>query len=195
MTRAPCQFWTDRGGVSAVEFGLLAPVLCLTLMAVGDLMHQVYMQDVIDGEVQQLGRLSSLEGSGSKLKALDEAVRRQIYRVAPEALVETKRDTYSTFLAISPERFDDLNANGQRDSGECFDDINGNRAWDARPSREGQGGANDVTVLRVTVTLPRLFPMASMLGWSTKQKLISETFLKNQPFAAQATIKKEAICT
>lgn len=185
----------DRRGVSAVEFGFLAPVLCLALMGIGDLTHRGYMQDVIDGEIQKLGRDSSLEGSKTKLAALDEKVRRQVYRVAPDATVTTKRDTYSTFLAIKPERFTDDNANGKRDAGECFDDINGNRAWDVRPSREGQGGANDVTVLRVTVQIPRLFPMASMLGWDPQLKLISETFLKNQPYAGQAFIQMETICT
>lgn len=195
MNKAQQRLRNDRRAVSAVEFGLLAPVLCLALMGTGDLLHRIYMQDVIDGEIQQLGRLSSLEASGGKLKTLDENVRRQIYRVAPAATVVTKRDTYSTFLAMKPERFDDLNSNGLRDVGECFEDVNGNRAWDAKPSREGQGGANDVTVLRVTVEVPRLFPMASMLGWSSSQKLISETFLKNQPFAAQAIIKTETICT
>ena len=185
----------DRRGASAVEFGFLAPVLCLGLMGIGDLTHRAYMQDVIDGEIQQLGRLSSLEGSKNKLATLDEQVRRHLYRVAPDATVTTKRETYSTFLAIKPERFTDDNSNGKRDAGECFDDINGNRAWDTRPSREGQGGANDVTVLRVTVQIPRMFPMASMMGWDPKLKLISETFLKNQPYAGQAIIKMETICT
>lgn len=185
----------DQRGVTVVEFGLLAPVMCLMLMGLFDLLHRVYAQDILDGEMQRVARDSALEGGPLKAAEIDLRMKRMEWIVASGATIDVTRDTYPSFLAVKPERFDDTNGNGVRDKGECFDDINENKMWDTRPSRTGQGGANDVTVIRTVVKFPRLLPMGAMLGWGNQQKVVSETVLKNQPFAAQAVATVSTICT
>lgn len=178
-----------------VEFAFIAPVMCLILMAAGDLLHRGYVQGLLDGEMQKAGRDSAIEGGALKTAEIDNKLRRMIKMIASEATVETKRETYSRFQNIKPERFDDNNNDGVRNAGECFDDVNANKQWDTKPSRNGQGGASDVTVMRATISWPRLFPMAAMLGWTRTQTITSETVLKNQPFAAQTIAAPEPVCT
>ncbi len=178
-----------------VEFALIAPALCLMLMGIGDLLHRGYVQGLLDGEMQRAGRDSAVEGGALKATAIDNKLRGMVKMIAKEATIDTVRESYATFQNIKPERFDDNNGNGVRDPLECFDDVNANAAWDSSPSRKSQGGASDVTILRATVTWPRLFPMAGLMGWPVNQTVISETVLKNQPFAAQTIATPTPICT
>ncbi|MBN8850192.1 MAG: pilus assembly protein, partial [Sphingomonas sp.] len=99
------------------------------------------------------------------------------------------------FGAAAPEPFVDSNHNGVRDAGECFTDINGNGVWDSDPGANGQGGASDVTMYTMTATYPRLFPIAKMVGWSSKLTISAMTFLKNQPYATQIQKTQATICT
>lgn len=183
----------DRRGVSVLEFAFVAPALCMALLAIGDILHFEYVRGVVDGEMQKAARDSAIEGGALKTAAIDAALRKQVAIVSPGARVELARKAFPTFQSLNGERFLDNNNNGRRDSGECFDDTLPNGRWDADTGRDGQGGANDVTRLTATVTWPRLFPMSSMLGWSAEQVVVSQTFLKNQPFAAR--VKTDPVCT
>ena len=60
---------------------------------------------------------------------------------------------------------------------------------------QGQGGANDVTYYKMTVTYPRLFPFAWLIGWSATQTISAATILKNQPYATQTVTTVQTICT
>lgn len=184
----------DRRGISAVEFGLIAPAMCMTLLALGDICHTAYVQGLLDGEMQKVARESAIEGGALKAEEIDARMRAMVRSISGDATVETTRQTFPTFQAIAPERFSDDNGNNQRDAGECFDDVNGNRAWDLRPFRTGQGGANDVTVIRAVATWPRLFPLGGFLGLPDDQVIASETVLKNQPFAVRNEPTPEPVC-
>ena len=96
--------------------------------------------------------------------------------------------------AVGPEPFEDTNGNNQRDPGECYRDINGNGSWDAEPGTTGQGGANDVTLYRIRITYPRIFPVAPLIGASPYQTVTAETLLKNQPYATQAAPTVNRLC-
>ena len=52
----------------------------------------------------------------------------------------------------------------------------------------GQGGAKDVVVYSVTVTYPRLFPVAKLIGLSENVKLNATTVLANQPYGDQENL-------
>ncbi|MET0374629.1 MAG: TadE family protein [Rhizorhabdus sp.] len=196
----------DRRGVTAVEFGLVAPVMVLMMMGLGDLLYQTYVKEMLNGAVQKAARDSAIQGGAQQTDAIDAKVLTMMASImrAPTASCVTpaatgtycsSRRSYATFGSVGPEPFVDGNGNNQRDPGECYTDINGNGSWDAEPGAAGQGGANDVTLYTMRITYLRLFPVARLLGASSNQTVTVQTLLKNQPYATQATATVKKICT
>ena len=196
----------DTRGAALVEFAIVAPVMILLMMGLGDMLYTLYAKAVLNGAVQKAARDSGIQGGALLSGTLDGRVATMmgnlmatpINSCAANPTVPTwcsTRKSYSTFSQIAPEPFTDVNADGIRQVGECYSDINGNRQWDADPGKTGQGGANDVTVYTMTITYPRLFPVAALFGWSTNSIITATTTLKNQPYASQATSTPATICT
>lgn len=185
----------DTRGNTVIEFAIVAPVMLTLMMGLGDLLYQSYTQSILDGAIQKAGRDSAIQGGAQQTAVLDGKVIDMVKRIAKNATWTSKRETYASYSAMAPERFTDTNGNGVRNAGECFDDINGNGQWDANPSRSGQGGANDVTMYTVTVTYPRIFPVAGLLGFSPTNVITARTLLKNQPYASQTAQTTVSICT
>lgn len=189
----------DRRGATAIEFAIVAPVMALMMMGLGDLLQQVYAQSVLSGAVQKAARDAAIQGGAQNTAAIDAKVVTMVQSVAradsqscattPAAKTWcSTRRSYSDFASVAPEPFVDRNGNGIRDAGECFTDINGNKIWDADPGSVGQGGANDVTLYSMNITYPRLFPMAGLAGFPQNITISAQTLLKNQPYATQQTI-------
>lgn len=185
----------DTRGSTIVEFAVLAPTLLLLLLAGMELAYQSYLTSLLEGEVQKAARDSAIQGGAEATATIDAAVQRQVEVVVKNATFSSQRMSYTSFLAAKPERFTDTNNNNLRDAGECFDDVNGNRMWDADPGRSGQGGANDVTLYRMTMTYPRIFPLAGMLGLANVNTITVQTAMKNQPYASQNMPALATICT
>jgi Flp pilus assembly protein TadG len=185
----------DTRGATLVEFAIVAPVMVLLLMGICDLAYQIYAQSILNGSLQKAGRDSTIQGAPNNTSAIDQKVTDMVKKVAANATITFTRKNYDTFSLIKPEPFTDSNGNGVRDAKECFTDVNGNGTWDADPGVNGQGGANDVTVYTVTVTYPRLFPVAKLFGWSSTQTISASTLLKNQPYASQSVITPKQVCT
>lgn len=184
-----------RDGATIIEFAMIAPVMILLIMGLGELLYTVYAKSIVDGAVQAAGRGSAIQGGGDRAAEIDAAVLRQVRTMAPSATLTSSRRSYFNFASTKPERFTDSNSNGRRDPGECFDDINNNNRWDADPGAANQGGASDVTRYRAVVTYRRPFPMMGLMGWSPTNTITSETLLKNQPFATQANQVVRSVCT
>lgn len=184
----------DRRGATALEFAIVAPVMLLMIMGLGDTLYQVYVQSILNGALQKAARDSAIEGGASTTATIDASVIAMVRTIAPKASYTSVRESYSSFSNIAPEPFTDTNGNGVRDPGECFTDINGNGTWDANPGVAGQGGADDVTMYTFTVTYPRLFPLGALIGWSTNQTISSMSLLKNQPYATQTVTAPTTIC-
>jgi Flp pilus assembly protein TadG len=196
-----------RRGATIVEFGLVAPVMLLLVMGLGDMLYQGYLQSILTGAVQKAGRDSGIEGGASTSSAIDATVISIVQQIvkSPTQSCSTStsgnatwcssRKTYDTFTEVAPEPFTDTNGNGVRDAHECFTDENGNGTWDADPGVSGQGGASDVTLYTMSITYPRLFPVAGLFGWSNRQTVSASTLLKNQPYATQTTTAATTICT
>ena len=197
----------DDRGAALVEFAFVAPVMLILIMGLSDLLFQSYAQSVLTGEVQKAARDSAVEGGAALAGTIDAKV---ISRMTPllknltQSCATTPaanpvwcatRKSYDSFSAVAPEPFTDANSNGIRDPGECFTDLNGNRAWDADPGATGQGGASAITVYTMTVTFPRIFPVAGLLGWAPFKTIRASTVLKNQPYATQTTTTPQTICT
>lgn len=188
---------SDRRGATVIEFTLIAPVMLLLLMGLFDLCYRSYAQSILNGAVQSAGRRATLEGnaSGTSTAAIDNVVVSQVRVIAKGLHWESSRQHYQAFGEVRGEPFDDSNHNGQYDAGECYSDINGNRNWDANPSQDGQGGANDITLYKITITYPRLFPLYGLMGLPPEQTIEAQTLLKNQPYGAQSTVTAETICS
>ncbi len=135
----------DRRGVTAVEFGILAPVMLVLMLGLSDLMYQSYIQSVLDGAMIKAGRDSALEDNKVNDAEMDKRVKQMVLTLNPDAKFTPERKNYETFGNVKPENFSDKNGNNKYDAGECFDDVNGNKTWDADPGLTGQGSANDGT--------------------------------------------------
>lgn len=185
----------DARGVTIIEFGIVAPVMLIMLMGLCDLLYQVYTQSILNGELQKAARDSGIEGGAANTATIDAKVQAAVRKIARNATFTSNRKSYDSFSEVAPEPFTDTNGNGVRNPGECFTDVNANGTWDADPGATGQGGASAVTVLTMTATYPRLFPVAGLLGWSTSQTVSATTLLKNQPYATQTVTTSQTVCT
>ena len=177
----------DTNGATLLEFAFVAPVMVLLLMGLGEILYQEYAQAILNGALQKAGRDSTIQGAANNTSAIDAKVMASVQAVAKNATYVSSRENYDTFTEVAPEPFRDANNNNQYDAGECFYDENGNNVWDADPGVSGQGGASDVALYTITITYPRLFPMAGLMGWSASSTLSASTLLKNQPYATQTT--------
>jgi Flp pilus assembly protein TadG len=181
---------TDESGVSVTEFGLIAPVVATLMMGAMDAGHTLYMRTVLDGSIQDIARDSALEDGSilAKQEAIDSRIRTHVKNLNDKATVVVKRRYYrnfSTAASAQEEEYDDTNEDGTCNKGESYTDSNQNEVWDSDGGDGGQGGAKDVSIVTVTVTYDRLFPMASLIGLPKKVKVASTTVLANQPYGDQ----------
>ena len=177
----------DERGVTAIEFAMVAPVMVLMLMGLLDVGHQIFVQAVLEGEMQKAARDSALESGVTNNATIDTRVKTAVLKVAQGATFVITRKSYSSYNDVGdPENYTDSNNNHVHDVGECFEDVNGNGQWDADLGKNGQGGADDVVLYTMRVTYPELFPISSMVGGSADQVIQATSILRNQPYNNQA---------
>ncbi|WBO21252.1 TadE/TadG family type IV pilus assembly protein [Sphingomonas abietis] len=181
---------SNESGVTLVEFALLAPVFMILLMGMFDVAHTLYMEAALEGVVQKTARDSSIQDNNTAAgqAALDATITAQVKRLDNVAVVTPTRLYYKDYAdaARQYEPFSDANGDGKCDNNESYTDENGNGVWDAQLGTNS-GGAQDKTLYKVTVTYPRLFPMAGLIGLPKTVTLMAETVLAVQPYADQVT--------
>lgn len=186
----------NERGTAAMEFGLIFPAFAMLMLGALDVGHTLYMNSVLQGAMQKAARDSALEtGTATATQtAIDNAVQGQVLNLVNNATVTFSRRTYKTFSSAASanmESFTDStsgpNANGVCDAGEPYVDTNNNSAWDKDGGDAGQGGAKDVTVYKVTVSYPHMFPLYRLIGGSSTQTVTGQTVLANQPYGAQSS--------
>ncbi len=180
----------NAGGVTVVEFGMVAPVMCLLLMGAFDVSHTLYTRAVLQGVVQKSARDSSLESGteAASQAALDAKVTAQAKAMNSGATVTITRRFYRTFTeaaAARAESFTDTNGNLTCDANEPYVDANGNSVWDKDGGNAGQGGAKDATLYTVRMTYPRIVPVIGFIGLGNTQTITAQTVLENQPYGDQ----------
>ena len=185
----------ESRGSTIAEFAVVAPTMLVLIMGSMDLAYRGYATSVLEGEIQKAARDSGMEGGADRIAAIETKVKNQVKVVVKNANFSPLRSSYTSYLTAKPERFSDTNGNNRRDAGECFDDVNANAQWDVDPGNVGQGGANDVTAYSMTMSFPRLFPLAGMLGWPADETIVVKTYLRNQPFNAQNVPVVRNLCT
>jgi len=187
VTRArvfPGALLSDRRGVTATEFALLAPVFFMFLIGLLDLGQSIYGQVVLNGAVAKAARSSSLETANTA--TADAEVASIVDKVLPGAKVTSTRKSYYDFNDVGrAEKWNDANNDGSCDNGENYVDENGNGQWDSDIGVGGNGGADDVVVYTVTATFDPLFKVPFVPEMWKTRKLTASTVTKNQPFANQ----------
>lgn len=182
-------------GAAAVEFALIAPMLIMVIMGMFDVGYTLYANVTLQGAVQQAARKATVESGQSTWSLMDNAVRRQVGLVVPNANVTFNRKAYSNFSNVGmPEDFTDVNGNGQCNAGEPFEDANGNGIWDQDRGANGLGGARDAVLYTVTVTYRRPFPMATLIGLPRDVTSVAKTVLRNQPYDSQRSLAIPGTC-
>jgi len=189
------QCWRDEHGAAATEFGLIVVPFAIILMGVFDLGYQMYVRSVLEGTLVEVARKTSVEnpqfgGSGATLEdRIEENLKKKVNSIARNATYTVSIQSFQEFSGIGkPEKLTtDVNSNGQFDDsdGDCWQDLNGNGSYDAIAGRGGVGGASDVIFYEVNMTMPRLFPMAGLIGASEYYNISAKTTFKSQPFGEQ----------
>lgn len=185
----------DKVGAAALEFALVAPVLLTAIIGGMDLGYEAYARSVLQGALNDVSRKGSLEGpdlgcAGATVEArIACAVKKRSDAVARKATYDFDIRSYYEFTGVGrgEKLVTDYNNNGQYNPGDCFQDMNENGVFDAVAGRSGIGGADDIVFYDVTLTMPRLLPVASLLGWSDEYEIRATTAVRNQPYTRQKT--------
>jgi Flp pilus assembly pilin Flp len=187
----------DRRGVTAVEFGIIALPLSMLVMGGFDLGHQAYIRSVMQGALTDAARRASVQNpefaaSGATTEEqVTNSIKDQLRAITPGATITVTESNFYDFSGIgNPEKLmTDVNGNGEYDEADkdCFSDLNENGKYDMDTGREGVGGANDVAFYKADIDMPRLLPVAQLLGFSPNYKMSVATAVRNQPFGTQKT--------
>lgn len=181
------RLWVRQDGATVIEFAVVAPVLFLFIMGTLDIGHALYTRSVLEGEIQQAARSSTMEAASEAARqaAIDAHVTDAVRKIAGEdASLSFARKAYGDYGSTrrKAEDYVDANGNGECDAGESFEDRNLDGVWSDDGGIAGQGNASDVQQYTIVVSYDRKFPTTALLGWSNEEELVVRTLLRNQPF-------------
>ena len=183
----------NEAGVSIVEFALIAPVLLVTIFGMLDMGQGLYTRSLLQGGIEKAARDSTIEAANTG--ALDAKVTAIVKQIAPGATLSFDRESYANFTNTKmPEDYTDTDSDGACDNNEPFADTNGNGVWDADQGLAGNGGARDTILYKVTVTYPRLFPVARLINQSNTMAMSAVMILRNQPYGIQDSAATTGNC-
>lgn len=176
----------DQSGATIVEFAMVLPVLCVTILACVDLGYRLYMAAVLQGAMLEGARLATV--GGITAKQVDDHVTKRLRRLSADGTIVVVTRSYSDFSGIQkPEKIThDTVPEHEYNKGDCFEDANGNGAYDLDRGRDGLGSADDIVSYSVSINFRRIVPLGPLLGLSDREKVAGTTFLRNQPYAARS---------
>ena len=185
----------DSRGATIIEFAMILPALCVILLATFELGYRMYVSSVLQGALHEAARLATV-GNMSTAQ-VDSLVKQRLNSFSHAATITTSVDSYDDFTQVSvPERItQDSVPLGQYNTGDCYEDHNNNQRYDLDRGRTGLGQADDIVRYRVSISYPRMFPIAAFLGWSDRDTISSDTVLRNQPYAGRTIPTPEVRCT
>lgn len=187
-----CKRWCTRflaaqEGVSAIEFAVVAPALCLLIMSIIEFSLVMTVYNVMESATTVSSRLGATgftsTGTSRQQTILNSIISRAGSLIDPDAL-QVSTQFYRQFDQIhDPEPYIDANGNGQYDPGESFTDVNGNGQWDADMAQAGLGSAGDVVVYTVTYPWHITTPIVSaIIGHDGIFTITTHAVTKNEPF-------------
>lgn len=185
----------DNSGIAAVEFGIIVVPLMIVLLGGLDLGYQSYVRAQLQGVLNDVARTATVENpnfsgyTGASIEdRIESAIEERVNNIARNASYTIEQSSFYEFSGVgnAEKLLTDYNHNGRYDTGDCFEDINRNGSFDLDAGSSGQGGADDVVYYDVTVTMPRLVPVATLIGVPENYTINARTAVRNQPFADQA---------
>lgn len=193
MTRHPLRALArERRGAALVEFAFVLAPFLLLLMGTLDLGYQAYLRALASGALERAAREATV---GNRTQAQVVAlIRSEVNTIVPANLrsdpttVVITPLSYFNFSAVGGgERITgDTAPVGAYNSTDCYEDRNNNGRYDATNGGGGDlGTADDIVYYDVTVTVPRLFPLAKMFRMAPNTTVNARTLIRNQPFGQQ----------
>jgi Flp pilus assembly pilin Flp len=178
----------DQKGATLVEFAIIAPSFMLLLMGTFDIGYTVFLRATFSGAVLDAARDSTLETAPASQSSIDAEITRRMQTINSSSSLSFSRQSYFDFADVArPEAvINDVDSDGECDTGDSFEDENGNGTWDADLGASGIGGPNDVVLYTVTLTYDRIFPLYGLLGQSQSNSMDLTTVLRNQPYGIQS---------
>jgi Flp pilus assembly pilin Flp len=186
----------ESRGMAIVEFGFVVVPLMVVLLGAFDLGYQQYVKSQLQGVLDRVARSASVEDpvfteAGATVEEqVENAIRERVNRIARNATYTIEQTNYYEFSGVGrPEKLvTDVDGDGEFDDDEdCWQDLNRNGSYDEVAGRTGQGGADDVVFYEVTVTMPRIVPVMSLIGVPDDYNIVARAAIRNQPFADQVS--------
>ena len=197
LRRLVRSFLQDCQGATVVEFAFVALPLSVLVMGAIDLGHQSYIRSVMQGALNDAARRAAVQdpaftASGATTEErVENTILGQLQPITPGATITINQSNFFDFAGIgNPERLTrDNNDDGTYDAADddCFSDLNENGQYDMDTGRDGLGGANDVVFYEAEIVMPRLLPMAGLIGVSPNYEMSVGTAVRNQPWGQQRT--------
>ena len=188
-------FRRDERGATIVEFGIVVVPLLVLIMGGIDLGHQTYIRSVMQGALNDAARRAAVQdpqftASGSTTEErVTNTILAQLAPIAPNAEITITQANFYDFSGIgNPEKLmTDKDGDGSYDEGDgdCFSDLDEDGEYDTDSGRVGIGSANDVVFYTAEIDMPRLLPMAELIGFSPDYEMSVSTAVRNQPFGTQ----------
>jgi hypothetical protein len=189
----------DRRGVSVVEFAFVAPIFLTMLMAVFDFGFLIYAKAVLQGAVEDGARSASLENT--EWTTIKNRVNAQVRAVIPAENASTDISFtfdptyYGNYADVGPAR--GLHRLEQQRAAR-FDrvlrrpQLQPHLRYRRRPGRPRRRAGCRLDQCRGD--LQAHLPLWSMIGQSQDYTIAAQTYLRNQPFSAQAARVGVRIC-
>ena len=186
---------SDDRGATIVEFAMVALPLSILIMGGIDLGHQTSIRSTMQGALNDAARRAAVQdpqfaASGATTEEqVTNTILKQLEPIAPNAEIVVTQANFYDFSGIgNPEKLmTDVNGDGTYDEadGDCFSDLDEDGDYDTDSGRTGIGAANDVVFYTAEIDMPRLLPVAALIGFSPNYEMSVSTAIRNQPYGSQ----------
>lgn len=175
----------DDSGATIIEFAMILPALVILLLGIFELGYRSYVSSVLQGALHEAARMSTV--GGVSMTTIDDRVRTRLSNFSAHGTITTSTTSYYDFTGVQmPEKItQDTAPIGSYNAGDCYEDANGNSTYDLDRGRSGMGSADDIVRYQVSITYPRIVPIAAFLNWGNTDTVSSNTVLRNQPYAGR----------
>lgn len=176
------------GGIAAVEFAMIAPVMLLIIMGTIEFGYVSSARSALEAAVIKGARqIAASDCPARRETILRDTVTRAMAHVASAdgaaPRIESKSYAGQFGDVGEPEPYNDLNSNERWDADEPFTDVNGNGRWDADMGVSGSvGGAGQVVSYTATFNVRSLVPYVARLYSDLDYHPIrATTVVRNEP--------------
>ena len=185
--RALLTIWRDAGGVTAIEFAVIAPVLLLLLFGILEFSAIMLVSNIMESATaisSRLGKTGYQQAGLTREATILASINSKTQGLIDPAKLTVAAKSYSEFDKIGdPEPWNDANNNGLAEAGE-YQDINGNGQRDLDMGIAGYGGAGAIVVYTVSYPWPVMTPLLRPLIGNAQGNYVITTssVVKNEPY-------------